>query len=190
MLAKPRTTATPTLARPIRHSRCHANFSGQTGSSLGLCNLHPQLLAGNPPVQRKGTITGMAKGPQTEARAQDWHAHWQPTEDNNTMPRQTLQQEARTQAAQLPELTIGHLAKTLKKLPDRACGPDAISTQMLRTAPPQALPGLLKIFQDIETTATLTTQLQMSNNEKVERPIALTSVLYCTWCRLRQSILD
>lgn len=30
----------------------------------------------------------------------------------------------------------------------------------------------------------------LAKNKKVERPIALTSVLYRTWCRLRKNILD
>ena len=82
-------------------------------------------------------------------------------------------------AGQLPPLTIGHLAKTRKKLPDRAGGPDAVTAQLLRTAPNQALPPLLKLLQDMEATAELPTQLQMSlvvmlaKNEKVERPITL-----------------
>ena len=73
---------------------------------------------------------------------------------------------------------------------------DAITTQLLRNAPPHALPSLLNLLQEMETTATMPTQLQMSpvvmlaKNEKVERPITLTSVLYRTWCRLRKNILD
>ena len=51
-------------------------------------------------------------------------------------------------------------------------------------------------FQDMEAKAELPTQLQMSmvvmlaKNEKVERPITLTSVLYRTWCRLRKGLMD
>ena len=129
-------------------------------------------------------------------RLHDWHQLWQPTADNQPMARPTLQAEAQAHAAQLTPLTVGQLARALKKLPDRACGPDAISTQLLRNAPPHSLPGLLKLIQDMETTATLPTQLQMSmvvmlaKNERVGRPITLTSVLYRTWCRLRKPILD
>lgn len=116
--------------------------------------------------------------------------------DNQVMPRPSIHQEAKAQAAQLPPLTFGQLAKTLKKLPDRACGPDAITTQLLRTAPKQALTPLLKLLQDMEATAELPTQLQMSlvvmlaENEKVERPITLTSVLYRTWCKMRKNLMD
>ena len=103
------------------------------------------------------------------------------------MPRPSLKDEAMAQAAQLPPITIGQLA-----IPDRAC---SLSTQLLRNAPPHALPALHKLIQEMEATATLPTQLQMSlvmlaKNERVERPITLTSVLYRTWCRLRKGLLD
>ena len=72
-------------------------------------------------------------------------------------------------------------------------GPDAITTQLLRTAPKQALqPLLVGILQATEAKAELPTQLTMSlvvmlaKNEKVERPITLTSVLY----RMTKPLLD
>ena len=52
------------------------------------------------------------------------------------------------------------------------------------------------ILQAMEAKAELPTQLTMSlvvmlaKNEKVERPITLTSVLYRVWCRMRKPILD
>ena len=67
-------------------------------------------------------------------RLKDWHKLWQPTEDSMPLSRPNLQENARAQAAQLPPLTIGQLAYTLKHLPDKACGPDAITTQLLCTA--------------------------------------------------------
>ena len=94
------------------------------------------------------------------------------------------------QAQQLEPLTIGQLAWVLKHLPDKACGPDAVSAQLLHTAPPLALQSLLKLFQEMETQAMLPTQLQMHmvvmlpKNSIKERPITLTSVLYRVWCRL------
>ena len=112
------------------------------------------------------------------------------------MTRLPLQDQAKRQAAELPALTFEQLGKTLKHLPDKACGPDAITTQMLRTAPKQAIQPLLGILQTMEAKAELPTQLTMSlvvmlaKNEKVERPITLTSVLYRVWCRLRKPILD
>ena len=48
----------------------------------------------------------------------------------------------------------------------------------------------------MEAKAELPTQLQMSmaatlaKNDKVERPITLTSVLYRTWRKLRKGLMD
>ena len=129
-------------------------------------------------------------------RMNAWHALWKPTRDDQPMTRLPLQEEAKQQAAQLPPLTYEQFSKTLKKLPDKACGPDAITTQLLRTAPKQALQPLLGILQAMEAKAELPTQLTMSlvvmlaKNEKAERPIALTSVFYRVWCRMRKPLLD
>ena len=35
----------------------------------------------------------------------------------------------------LPELSLGHIARSLKHLPERAAGPDGISRQLLQSAP-------------------------------------------------------
>ena len=122
-------------------------------------------------------------------RMNAWHALWKPTRDEQPMTRMPLQEEAKQQAALLPPLTFEQLGRTLKK-------PDAITTQLLRTAPKQALQPLLGILQAMEAKAELPTQLTMSlvvmlaKNEKVERPITLTSVLYRVWCRMRKPLLD
>lgn len=100
------------------------------------------------------------------------------------------------QAQQLEPITIRHLAKTLKGLPDKASGPDAVSAELLRAAPPLSLGPLLKLIQDMEQPAQLPTQLQMHmvamlpKNQTIERPITLTSTLYRVWRRLRKSLLD
>ena len=97
---------------------------------------------------------------------------------------------------QLEPLTIGQLAWVLKHLPNKACGPDAVTAQLLRTAPPLALQPLLKLFHEMEAQAMLPTQQQMHmvvmlpKNSSKERPIALTSVLYRVWRRLRKPLLD
>ena len=164
------------------------------GEAKGLRGLFRNLKASELAWQRPYRTVPMAD--RMRHRLHDWHQHWQPTADNQALARDSLQDSAQKQAAQLPPLTIGHLARVLKQLPDRACGPDAISTQLLRNTPPQALRSLLQLLQDMEKSATMPTQLQMSlvvmlaKNEKVERPITLTSVLYRTWCRLRKSMLD
>ena len=91
---------------------------------------------------------------------------------------------------------IGQLARTLKALPNKASGPDSISAQLLRTAPPLSLQPWLKLIHEMEQAAQLPTQLKMHmvamlpKNQTIERPITLTSVLYRVWCRLRKPVLD
>ena len=85
------------------------------------------------------------------------------------------------------------LHRVLKALPDRASGPDAVSTQMLKSIPPLALTPLLQLYQTMESTAELPTQLQMHlvvtlpKNQKLERPI---TTMWRVWCRLRKPLLD
>ena len=164
------------------------------GETKGLKGLFRSLKASELSWQRPYRTIPMAD--RVRHRMNDWHQLWKPTRDNQPMTRLPLQDQAKQQAAALPPLTFEQLGKTLKHLPDKACGPDAITTQLLRTAPKQALQPLLGILQAMEAKAELPTQLTMSlvvmlaKNEKVERPITLTSVLYRVWCRMRKPILD
>ena len=169
------------------------NGSGR-GETKGLKGLFRSLKASELSWQRPYRTIPMAD--RMRHRMNDWHKLWKPTKDNQTMTRLPLQEQAKQQAATLPPLTFEQLGKTLKHLPDKACGPDAITTQLLRTAPKQALQPLLSLLQTMEAKAELPTQLTMSlvvmlaKNEKVERPITLTSVLYRVWCRMRKPLLD
>ena len=129
-------------------------------------------------------------------RLHDWGQLWQIRQSDQPHERPSLQEAARQQAQQLDPLTLGQLAWTLKHLPDKACGPDAITAQLLRAAPPLALPPLLHLFQEMEKQAQLPTQQQMHmvimlpKSSTKERPITLTSLLYRVWCRLRKPLLD
>ena len=164
------------------------------GETKGLKGLFRSLKASELSWQRPYRNIPMAD--RVRHRMNDWHKLWKPTRDDQPMTRLPLQEEAKQQAAKLPPLTYEQLGKTLKHLPDKACGPDAITTQLLRTAPKQAIQPLLSLLQDMEAKAELPTQLTMSlvvmlaKNEKVERPITLTSVLYRVWCRIRKPLLD
>ena len=123
-----------------------------------------------------------------DQRLQDWGRLWHIRQDNNPQPRPSLLHKARAQAQQLPPLTAGKL--------HHASGPDAVSTQLMRSIPPLALNPLLKLYQTMEEEAELPTQLRMHlvvmlpKNSKIERPITLTSVLWRVWCRLRKPLLD
>ena len=129
-------------------------------------------------------------------RLADWSALWHIREDNQPTPRTSIRDQALKQAQSLPTISMGYFTKIIKALPDKASGPDAVSAQLLRTAPPLALGPLLKLIQDMEQSAQLPTQLQMhmvvmlAKNPTIERPITLTSTLYRLWRRLRKPILD
>ena len=71
------------------------------------------------------------------------------------IPEAASRMQPKTQARELEPLTIGQLARVLKGLPDKACGPDAVSTQLLKAAPPLSLPSLLQLFQTMEAQAEL-----------------------------------
>ena len=130
-----------------------------------------------------------------DQRLADWGGLWK-RQDNTPSPRPSLQQAAQQQASTLAPLTQGMLQRVLKALPDRASGPDAVSTQMLKSIPPLALTPLLQLLQTMENTAELPTQLQMHlvvmlpKNQKLARPVTLTSTLWRVWCRLRKPLLD
>ena len=164
------------------------------GETKGLRGLFRSLKASELSWQRPYRDIPMADRMRHRMRA--WHSLWKPTKDDQPMSRLPLQEAAKQQAAQLPPLTYEQLGKTLKRLPDKACGPDEITTQLLRTAPKQALQPLLGILQAMEAKAELPTQLTLSlvvmlaKNEKVERPITLTSVLYRVWCKMRKPLMD
>ena len=68
-------------------------------------------------------------------RLADWGGLWKIRQDNTPSPRPSLQQAAQQQAATIEPLTQGMLQRVLKALPDRASGPDAVSTQMLKSKP-------------------------------------------------------
>ena len=129
-------------------------------------------------------------------RFQDWGNLSTIRQDDQPHERPSLQAQAKQQVQQLEPLTIGHLTWVLKHLPDKACGPGAVTAQLLRTAPPLAVKALLKLYQEMEEQVQLPTQQQMHmvvmlpKNSSKERPITLTSILYRVWCRLRKPLLD
>ena len=129
-------------------------------------------------------------------RLKDWGKLWQIRQEAQPPDRVTLQALARQQGQQLEPITLSQLTWALRNLPDKACGPDAVTAQMLRTAPPLAIKALLQLYQDMKAKVQLPTQQQMHmvvmlpKNAAKERPIKLTSLLYRVWCRIRKPLLD
>ena len=166
----------------------------QEGYHKGLKGLFRSLKSSELAWERPYRLTPMPQ--RMDQRLADWGGLWMIRQDNHPTPRPSLQPAAQQQAATLEPLTQGMLHRVLKALPDRASGPDAVSTQMLKSIPPLALTPLLQLYQTMESTAELPTQLQMHlvvmlpKNQKLERPITLTSTLWRVWCRLRKSLLD
>ena len=84
------------------------------------------------------------------------------------------------------------VAKKLRKLPQKACGPDGISYALLKNLPIEGVIELCHMMRNWELSGRLPDQvcttlvLLLPKKADVERPISLTSVLYSrTWCRLR-----
>ena len=69
-------------------------------------------------------------------RLHDWGELWGIRQTDQAHDRPNIRELAQQQAQQLEPITIGHLAWVLKHLPDKACGPDAVSTQLLRNGTP------------------------------------------------------
>ena len=95
----------------------------------------------------------------------------------------------------MPEFNHAHIERVLRKLPRKACGADAVSYDMLRNLPKEAIPHLALIMRRWEVQGQLPTQCLVNlvallpKNALQERPITLTSCLYRLWCRCRQELL-
>ena len=164
------------------------------GHAKGLKGLFRSLKSSEVPWKRP--YRHIEPDKRMNQRLADWGALWHIREDNKPAPRTSLREQAQSQALALPPITMGYFSRTIQALPDKASGPDAVSAQLLRSAPPLALQPLLKLIQDMEQSAQMPTQMQMhmvvmlAKNQTIERPITLTSTMYRLWCRLRKPILD
>ena len=178
----------------MRKPLCSIDNGYQEGYQKGLKGLFRSLKSSELAWERPYRMTPMPQ--RMDQRLADWGGLWKIRQDNTPSPRPSLQQAAQQQASTLAPLTQGMLQRVLKALPDRASGPDAVSTQMLKSIPPLALTPLLQLLQTMENTAELPTQLQMHlvvmlpKNQKLARPVTLTSTLWRVWCRLRKPLLD
>lgn len=94
-----------------------------------------------------------------------------------------LQAAAQQEAATWKAVGSSLLQKLLRKLPNKAAGPDGVSYDMLRHLPYPAVTRLASLLTEMEKTALLPTQLRCG----VERPIALTSCLYRVWNSYRKA---
>ena len=166
----------------------------QEGHQKGLRGLFRSLKSSELAWERPYRMTPMPQ--RMNQRLADWGGLWKIRQDNDPAPRPDLKLQAQRQAQTLAPITPGQLQRALKAMPERASGPDAVSVQMLKATPPLALTPLLQLLHQMERMAELPTQLQMHlvvmlpKNQKLERPITLTSTLWRLWCRLRKPLLD
>ena len=134
---------------------------------------------------------------RTEAREQQWGAIWKPLEGPlQVRGLMDLRREAQAQALQQKGIDSSLLQKIMRKLPNKAAGPDGISYDFLRHLPYPAVERLAKLLTEMEQEAELPLQMRHTNivmipkNERIERPIALTSCLYRLWNSYRKHDLQ
>ena len=124
-----------------------------------------------------------------QAREKQWGNIWTP----RTGPRPLRQCD---QAQLLPPIQSYQLQQLMRRLPNKASGPDGISYDFLRHLPYPAVEKLAGLLTAMEREGELAIQLRATNivlipkNIKVERPIALTSCLYRLWCSCRKADLQ
>ena len=116
----------------------------------------------------------------------------------STCPGQTSSQRRALKAAAIhhaigiPPIDSSVLRKILRRLPNKAAGPDGITYDFLTHLPYPAVNRLAQLLTEMENTDTMPTQMLLTNivmipnNSRVERPIALTSCLYRVWNRYRK----
>ena len=130
---------------------------------------------------------------RTEAREQQWGSIWIPLEGPLPVRGiQELRRQAQAQALQWKSIDSSLLQKIMRKLPNKAAGPDGVSYDFLRHLPYPAVEKLSQLLREMEQEAELPLQLRHTNivmipkNERIERPIALTSCLYRLWNSYRK----
>ena len=161
----------------------------------GLRGLFRSLRQKDVPWQRPFTHLPLAE--RQQARQAQWEDIWHPRPDPRPLRHwDLLQAAAIDQAEQLPPIQSHQLQQLLRHLPNKAAGPDGISYDFLRHLPYPAVEKLAGLLTSMEREGELALQLRVTNivlipkNEKVERPIALTSCLYRVWCRARKADLQ
>ena len=128
-----------------------------------------------------------------KAREQQWGDIWHPLPAPvQIRGLQQLRDIAQQEALTWKPVDSSVLQKLLRRLPNKAAGPDGISYDTLRHLPYPAVQRLSALLTEMERDALLPTQLRYTNivlipkSAKVERPIALTSCLYRVWNSYRK----
>ncbi|CAE7204709.1 unnamed protein product, partial [Symbiodinium sp. CCMP2456] len=132
-------------------------------------------------------------------RRQEWKQVWKPTSDNSPEEHQLfdqLRKQASEELLEVGPITDTQVAAVLKKMAKKACGPDGLTSQMLRSLEPNQVSLVAEAFRKWEETGIMPEAVTMSlvalipKKETEERPIALTSYAYRAWCRTRYPLHD
>ena len=132
------------------------------------------------------------------ARRAWWADMWAPSGlsgTHGTNPRLALQNKARQQAANLPPISAEEWNSLLKKVPNKAPGPDGWCYEMLRALPYEAILELASMVRQWEIEAQfpqhcdITQYAMLPKNETSERPIGLTHVLHRIFCKARWHLI-
>ena len=163
----------------------------QNAHSKGLRDLFRSLRQKDIPWQRP--FQDLPIWERLQARLEQWGSIWQPVDEPCVIRGfRELREDAIAQARDTQAINPISLQRVIKKLPNKASGPDGISYDFLKQLPFEAVTQLAKLLNTMEQEALLPTQLRMVSivmipkNPKVERPIALTSCLYRLWNRVRK----
>ena len=136
---------------------------------------------------------------RSHARRKQWAKVWQPKPGNQvaeTAARKTLREAAKAQAQQLGPTGLENLGKVIKKMKQKAPGPDGWTCQFLKDLDEAGVQGLKEQMIEWERQGRLPGQLcvtlvtMLAKNDKIERPIGLTHYAYRAWARTRWPLYE
>ena len=113
-----------------------------------------------------------------------------------TAARKTLREAAKAQAQQLGPTGLENLGKVIKKMKQKAPGPDGWTCQFLKDLDEAGVQGLKEQMIEWERQGRLPGQLcvtlvtMLAKNDKIERPIGLTHYAYRAWARTRWPLYE
>ena len=139
-------------------------------------------------------VPGPNPGNTTHLRQAEWRDLWiGPKQDGSplqaTLAR--LKTEAIRQRQEWEDITSRQLKKAIKQMADKTGGPDGLTVPMLKSLSEAEIGEMVSRLNHWETSGKMpqavTTSLVAMLPKKIdkERPIALTSMAYRVWCKVR-----
>ena len=132
-----------------------------------------------------------------QKRWQQWDQIWHIRDEPIHIPNaEEIEQRGFQAAKELPEIKLEHAMRIIRRLGQKAAGPDGISNDLLKALPWEGVKELIYMMREVELTGKapkqwITSMVTMiPKNSSIERPIALVSVIHRLWCRLRKDLID